>query len=256
MFDFVQGYPEKPTGNLIVYAHTRGYNPIDERGDVIVCNVVVSFVAPESNQFPIVTFPPASLKKESELDKLLELNPSCDVFRLEDFEIPSDQNPESYLRKRIKEFNAVVIEYVVMCSDYIGWEKTKKLPKNLPSLRQILSQKNTQSNTQSGIRYQSRSAEEISYIDQLEHYLEVQKTVNAERLWPHFRKIISIIESKYPYYDVGNFARVIRIRDGEQPFAKSNLQLANLYLHKFRAIYEEKYEEAAKIQKNIQQLEQ
>ncbi len=252
MFEFVRGSSDEPSGNLLVYAYARDCNPIVPEDELIVCNVIVSFATSESEQFPVVSFPPTSLRREEDLATIVSLNPNYDVFRLEDFELYQNRDPKAYIRMRIRKFNSVVSEYLEMCQNYARLKKKNfKAKQNLPFLQ------NNQAIQYSPVNRTSPSAlpEESTCLDQLEEFLKIYSTDSQGKMKPYFRKIISVMETKYPCYDVNNFARAVGLHTEEQKIAKSNLKLATLYLRKFRAIHEERYEEAANIQNNIKLLE-
>ena len=256
MLDFVRGNPKKPCGNLLLYAHTQGRNSITSDAKFIVCNVFVSFVSASEDHFPVVAFPPTIIEREEQLSMFLGLNPECDIIRLEDFDPPLHQEAKHYVRTRIKNFNLVVGQYVEMCRDYFHLRVKESHADEFSLLNyKILSK----SPGTPGI------LEESSYIDQLEQYVKVYETA-PHKIHIYFHKIIKTMEDKYPYYDLANFTRVIGLDakiditgkkswEEEGASEKYNPQLATLYLRKFRAIQEEKYEEAAKIQNHIRTME-
>ena len=257
MLDFVRGDPKTPCGNLILYAHTSGHNSITSNAKFIVCNVVVSFVSASEDHFPVVAFPPAILDEEEQLSALLHFNAECDVVRLEDFSPPAYQEAKHYVRARIKNFNVVVAQYVGMCREYFQMSCKEGDMGGLALLNY------KPSSRPSELPENGSMFEETSCLDQLEQYIKVYETV-PHKTHAHFRKIMKIMEHKYPYYDVANFARVLGASSKASAKEKKPLKktienpkfyLATLYLRKFRAIQEEKYEEAAKIQNRIRDLE-
>ena len=265
MFDFVRGDPKKPRGSLLLYAHTPGKNSITSDAKFIVCNVVVSFVSANDDHFPVVAFPPTILDSEQELSMLLHLNSECDVMRLEDFAPPLYQEAKHYVRTRIKSFNTVVGQYVEMCREHFQLRVKESCVGELSSLSHKFFTKFPNMSGMPEISEVPDACEESLYIDQLEQYIKVYETV-SRKTHLHFHKIMRIMEDKYPYYDLANFARAIgvesKINTKEKksqkeltPAKKSNPKLAMLYLRKFRAIEEEKYEEAAKIQNSIRTIE-
>ena len=253
MFDFVnfiKREPSRPSGNLIAFAYVGSYNPISEGSQIIACNVVVSRASGIDNYFPVIAFPPFAIENEDELLRLLELNPDSDITQLVDFSPPDDEKKlRMYLRKRIKDFDAVVGAYVKMCRDYFE-TSLEELRKKKQSLSLPWKNNATKNNV--------IESEEVSCIDQLEQYIKAYESVsNKEHVY--FHKIIKMMEDKYPRYDVSNFAHAIGLGINKKETPKKNnkksLKLATLYLSKFRAIHEEKYEEAAKIQNSIRLLE-
>ena len=261
MFDFVRGNPKKPCGNLLLYAHTKGHNSITSNAKFIVCNVVVSFISASDDHFPVVAFPPTILEKEEHLSALLSLNPEYDVVRLEDFAPPDCQEAKHYVRARIKNFNTVVGQYVGICREYFQTHLKENNLGDLALLSHKVSSKSSDKLENSGAFF----LEESSCIDQLEQYIKVYETV-PYKTHVHFHKMMRMMEDKYPYYDVRNFARLLEAniesssssnekKSAKRLLEKSKLHLATLYLRKFRAIQEEKYEEAAKLQSDIRIIE-
>lgn len=134
MLDFHRGNAHQPSGNLLVFCHVRGHNPVQPGGDLIVCNVVVSFVSARSNHFPVVIFPPTALESYGDLEELLELGDNYDLVQIEDFEIPPHQDEDEYVRERLDAFNRHVMDYVEMCREHIHSQIGDIIEPALPEL--------------------------------------------------------------------------------------------------------------------------
>lgn len=302
MLQFLRGDPLLPSGNLLAFVHVDGHNPVEPGCPIILCNIVVSFIIAEKDFFPAVVFPPVGLDSEQKLEQLAEINPHYDIIRLEDFCFPSEKEAENYLRMRIRQFNDMVMEYVEICHDYTNAHSflSKDLMGSIttPSdvfLNHLPTPFHQEQIAPLGDTNAPVPMEEQYCLEQLNACFELYKTAatKAKRTVPYFKRVISVIEKKYPHYDVDNFAKALglynlpiktkkvaakktskrktiptmqtkipqtptRINKKTRNTKKKNmgnLQLARLYLHKFQAIYDERYEDAAHIQDCIRGLE-
>lgn len=272
MLEFQRGNADHPTGNMLVYCHVRGHNPVQPGGDLIVCNVVVSYVSARSNHFPVVIFPPTSLPGYADLELLLELGENYDLVQLDDFEIPEGADEDAYVRERLDVFNRYVMEYVELCREHIQDELHRQSLTNPELAREISDQDSdsditagpgtTETETRGGSGANSAGArggrgdskndgikivrfqgDEASALDFLEAWV---KQPAVERPFDEFKKVIRFMKSNYPRYDIHNFERILD---------RTQTDLPRLYLEKFRAIYSEQYEQAAQIQSTIRRLE-
>ena len=257
MLDFQRGNASHPTGNLLVYCHVRGHNPVEPGGDLIVCNVVVSYVSAKSNHFPVVIFPPTALPGFEDLEQLLELGETYDLVQLEDFEIPEGGDEDAYVKERLDSFNRYVMEYVEMCREHIQDELHKReigaetssssgessAPRERESGRRTRSRRNS-AESRDGIKITRFRGDEASAIDFLEAWLEGE---GPEKKKPdELNRVIRYIKNNLPRYDIHNFERILDENQSELP---------RLYVRKFRAIFAEEYEQAAQIQSTIRRLE-
>ena len=234
MLEFLKGNPDSPSGNLIVFCDVIGKNPINPDGKIIVSNVVVSFISASSNSYPVVIFPPDSLETREELDLLISLNDSYDVIQLPDFELPDDQKESVYLKERMEQLNQCVVEYVEFCRQYIEGFMEEGVPtRELPA---PVSEK--------------EAPTEKSALDALQAFL-LQKDRRAplEEIEGQFKDAIHFLKINYPKYDVDKFAEVA-YKPGR--LAKN---LARLYLEKYKAVFDEQYETAARLKNRIARLE-
>ena len=225
MLNFVRGNAREPGGNLLVFCHVRGFNPVQPGGNIIVCNVVVSYASAGQKHFPVVVFPPSSLAGEQELEELFALNPHYDVVQIENFEIPSDSDENEYIKDRLDGFNRCVMEYVEVCRASIHGRVQRV-------------------RTEAG---QPLLADEKSSLDALEQLLESQDR-DGRRI--ELRRVLRHMEIHYPHYDVRNLERVVMSTGYEDPN-----DISRLYIKKFRAIEREAYEEAAHLHARIRSLD-
>ncbi len=234
MLEFIKGNLQSPTGNLIVFCNVNGFNPILPEGRYIVCHVVVSFVSAPANNFPVVVFPPASLIDGGDLQQVIDFHPYSDVVQLPDFELPGDVDEKEYMNKRLEEFNQSVIEYVELCRD--GIQKNMKAPGVKKDMGLI------------PLSYLRPLAEKIPPVDEKQSIDLLEKCIKNEEDTP-VQTIILHFEKNFPKYDIKNLERILGL-----PGSGAQL-LPALYIKKFRAIFEEKYEEAADLQSRIIILE-
>lgn len=267
MLEFERGSAENPTGNLLCYCTVEGINPVQPGGDIIVCNVVVSYVSARSNHFPVVIFPPAALPARADLDILLALGDNYDLVRMEDFIVPPDVDEDDYIRDRLESFNRYVMEYVELCRDCIqrdlraralefnidpDAEPTFEFPAEARSAEladDIQERRRASRGRRGAARPEESLTDEASAIDGLEDLVEnLSESPDDEQKRTEMRRLIRFMKVHYPRYDVHNFERIMKddARGGELP---------RLYVQKFRAIYDEAYEQAAQIQHQIQRLE-
>jgi len=231
MLQFVKGNSSAPSGNLIVFCNVVGLNPLQPDGKYIVCHVVVSFVSASQNNFPVVVFPPTSLMDSMELQKIIDLHPYSDVVQLPDFEIPSGHDEKEYMNDRLEQFNQGVIEYVEICRNSI--QDRMKEKGDAPRLITL--------QTQSLPRPAQPPRDEKSSLEMLEKVVKDESSMDMDTIISHF-------QTNYPKYDIQNLVKILELKN-------SPPLLSGLYLKKFRAIFEENYEEAANLQNRIHILE-
>ena len=246
------GNPASPTGNLLAYSRVEGFNPILADGEIIACNIIVSFASAQDAHFPVVVFPPVSMRKKENLDFLIEKNPGYDVIQLKDFEFPFSGDSDNYIQERLRKLNRLVFQYVGLCCDYISprSKATKRPFRKKPLDRQEKSQR-----IPLPCSADSSSVEqtESGYLDRLEDCLVENGETNEN--FPRVKKILQFMKKNYPCYDVHNFAKAIGLDSKTDDCTTVRLKLGNLYLKKFRAIYNEHYEEAAHLQTKIKDIE-
>ncbi|MCB1170770.1 MAG: hypothetical protein KDK25_10565 [Leptospiraceae bacterium] len=231
MLDFVKGDPKAPTGNMIAFCQVIGKNPLETEGTIIAIHVVVSNISARENSFPVVVFPPVSLKSESELSRVIAFQDRCDVVRLEDFQIPSEDQEQEYMNDRLEQFNDLVRDYVDLYQRY-----HEKLS---PGLKEDLKLLTGPSATPSEGKSESVDGEEAT----LKKLQDLLKTGAGPG---DFSPVIRHIEKNFPQYDIQNFEKSIH---------QDQTEIASLYIKKFFAIHEERYEAAALFQARIVQME-
>ncbi len=237
IFEFIRGNPKSPTGNLLLFAFTKGFTPLTPSSDevnneIIICNVMVSFLEQGKGQYPVIAFPPTTLPKINDIRLLLKLNQNYDVFQLQNFILPPEQDVKAYLRFRIRQFNQAVSEYINMCRDYIETtaSSVEFISTSSTSLNDIMEtneflsalsleytptfeegffhpeilQKNQFSPSDSRL-------EEIRCLKYLEKCVALHKKEANNYSYLYLQKIISFIEIKYQNYDVKNLARAIEL---------------------------------------------
>jgi hypothetical protein len=219
-----KGSRERPTGNLIIYCYVIGENPFQSGSEVIASNVVVSFLKINDN-FPVVTFPPISFVNMDELKKILINNEDLyDLARLPDFRMPEDKEMgNQYIQNRMEQYNHFVMKYVELCKNR---EKTPA-----PSLKlhgaddyiDVLRKLSTEFRTSTGI-------------------LKDTTQMKIENL-------ISEFSPKFPQFDLINYQKALFF-----PGQKGEV-LIRLYIQKYEAIQNEKYETASLLKKQINELE-
>ena len=245
MLELEEGNPEMPSGNLLAYSMVDGFNPIERGGKIIVCNVIISFIAARQNHFPVIIFAPISLKNRQELDEMIELKNDYDVYRLEDFSIPDGMKIEEYVKERVETFNEMVMQYLEMCR--ISIQSQSSISLREIDNENIMEEKREKEYTQDSY---SMDGEEKS-LNLLQKYVD-DRHLNSDRKVNNLRDLVQYFEDKYPKYDIRNLERVLLNRKESEGDIED---LSQLYLEKYRAIYAEKYEKAQIIQNRIKTVE-
>ena len=241
MLEFVRGNPESPTGNLIAYCNVHGDNPVEPEARYIACNVVVSFLGAEDRSFPVVIFPPVGVRDRSELKELLTRRKYYDIIRIEDYRLPPGHDENQYVKERLDAFNETVMEYVELCKDNIDARKEDRLLEmELDPGNSLSDEERTLNRLEATIQASSVNTEG-STEGSSARTMELPRSTSTE-----LTEILRYIRKTYPRYDVHNLERSLKL---------SNQRLNQLYLKKFRAIFHEKYEEAATLQHEIKNLE-
>jgi hypothetical protein len=219
-----KGSKTNPTGNLIVYCYVIGENPFQPGCEIIASNVVVSFLKINDN-FPVVTFPPISFPSIDELKKVIIPNESMyDMARLPDFRMPEDREAGNiYIQERMEQYNAFVMKYVELCKNK---ERNVMPDFNLAGVNDYLDELLK-------ISMQFRSSTGLARDT-------VQQRID---------KLIENFSVRYPQFDLENYKNALFYP------GKKGDELASLYLKKFQAINDEKYEAASIIKRKILDLE-
>ncbi len=252
MLEFLKGNAEEPTGNLIVYCYVNGRNPFHPGGKIILSNVVVSFLSARTNMFPVVVFPPVSLMTDEDLDQVLEINEFSDVIQLYDFEMPDGEDPgQNYVNERMTHFNQIVMEYVEFCRGYISSRVRDDFMAESRELDAEFALEAPREEPATATALSTLPDEEKNALENLERLMGSSGPRGEEELKAdhHFRSVVRLIEARYPKYDIRNFLRGLKVPQS------ADAGLHSLYMKKFWAIYEENYEQAARIQSKINRLE-
>jgi hypothetical protein len=223
---FEKGSTQNPTGNLILYCHVNGENPVQPGGRIIASNVVVSFLKLGDN-YPVVTFPPVALPTMEDLKAIMNVNlDAYDIVRLPDFELPEEKEAQNrYIQDQMERFNQVVMRYVELCK---GREKNphKDIDENIHGVEAYLE---ALADLSMELRKSSGLAREATQ-------LKVDRLVNN-------------FSSSHPQYDVENFRKALDLPGNQGD------ELIGLYLKKFTAISSENYEDASQFKKKIEEIE-
>ncbi|MCB1172008.1 MAG: hypothetical protein KDK39_00510 [Leptospiraceae bacterium] len=229
MLEFVRGNPQNPSGNLIAWCKVIGVNPIESDARFIACNIVVSLLDAREQNFPVVVFPPIAVGNRYELKNIFSTRREYDIVRIDDYEQPGSIPESKYIEDRLEDLNRQVVEYVELCRE--AFENRE------PWARMDVAR---------GVR----SSEVPQNISDEEHTLiKLERSLadNPKPLFVHeLPRILQYMQTRYPQYDAGNMLKVIEKNDGD---------LARLYLLKFKAIFNEEYEQAARLHSQIKNRE-
>ncbi|MBX7057812.1 MAG: hypothetical protein K1X75_07065 [Leptospirales bacterium] len=230
MLQFESGNPEKPSGNLLVYCEVRGENPIEPEDGVLACHIAVSFVGAQESNFPVVIFPPISAADLSELETLAARDDRLDIVRTEDYIAPAEEEREDYMRRRMEQLNELVLAYVELCRKRFaaGAPPSGRRLRALPS-------------PPSAPEPQTPNSESRLFEEMEQALSGSGDSASRDRLDSLLRHAMQ----RFPQFDTGNLLRDLKA---------GGLDLARLYLKKFRAIQAERYEEAASLQSDIQKF--
>lgn len=242
MLEFVRGDIEKPAGNLIAYCRVIGKNPLQVEGDFLAIHVVVSTLSASQNSFPVVVFPPVAFETEQDLADALSSRPGCDILRLDDFQIPDGVAEQQYVNERLEDFNGLVRKYVEMMQ--------KSFDQNPPVMDRSLSAKQLFPDEPSlpaiGYTASSNKPEKIIEKEGPELLADLDQLVKNRADLIAFEPVLSAVREKHPEFDIEQFPAMIQ---------NNRFHLLDLYVRKFFAISEERYETAADLQNQIITIE-
>lgn len=217
-----KGMENYPTGNLVLYCYVRGENPFEADHEIIASNVVVSFIKMGDN-FPVVTFPPISYKTIEDLKKvILESGDTHDVAKLPVFELPFNKDEaEKYVQYRMEQYNTAVMRYVDLC-------RNKEKPE---------------------IKFTGeKDIDYLMALTNLSYKFRNSKGLGKEAIKTEVDELLQSFSIRYPQYDTENY-RLALLYPGEK-----GEELTSLYLKKFNAISQEKYEEASTYKQKIDSI--
>lgn len=225
---------------MLVYCRVKGKNPIHPAARVIVTNVVVSFVSAASNSFPVVIFPPGPIFSKKELQQLIGLNDSYDVIKIHTFEFPPEKKEENYIKERIEHLNKCVMEYVELCQQHLEGRLEKRINARLlldPGITTIEEEKTV--------------VDEKSALDFLDVWASAEVNEKKGKHERHQNQLVNVIQylkKNSPQYDVEKFEKAIDLQGSDN-------KLIQLYIQKYKAVFDERYETAAEIKDQIDRLE-
>lgn len=238
MLEFIRGLQQQPSGNLIAYCRVIGKNPLQVDGDFIAIHVVVSTLSAAQSSFPVVVFPPVAYETAQELADALSARKHCDIIRLEDFQIPQSKSDQDYINERLEDFNGIVRQYVEMMQQ--GFDKNPPVP--------------DQSLTSAGLFPEGLSESALPVIratataekEGPDLLNDLDNLVKQRADLPDFEPVLMAVRENHPEYDIDSFPNMIRL---------NRFHLLDLYVKKFFAISEERYETAADLQNQISVIE-
>lgn len=220
-----RGNPSSPAGTLIAFAEVDGHNPISADARYLAVHIVVSSLAALRSHYPVVVFPPAAYRDRNQLDRMIDFSGRCDVLQLPVFCVPAGMSDEEYIQKRMDDLNQIVEDYVdlvqksfAVLAQEQGWQIVP-LELDFDDLDEDL--------------------DLGSSLSRLERLIE------RKAAYESYSPVIHYIKSHHPELDVWNFEQLVR---------NARLDVAALYVQKFRAIAEERYEAAAFFQTRIEDM--
>jgi vacuolar-type H+-ATPase subunit I/STV1 len=225
MQPFVRGNQNAPSGILVAFAEVCGKNPIDPEGTILAVHICVSALSAHMSHYPVVVFPPTSFRDRSQLEQVLDFMGDVDVIQLDPFQLPDESEEEDYFQHRMDELNRIVQEYV-----------------------DLFQKRYTSMAAEQGIEFVSfdpdvdLSEEEDRPLDLRSSLNELEKLLQRKADIDQYTPVIRYIRSHHPELDVWNFEQLVR---------NSKHEIAELYVKKFLAIAEERYEAAAFYQNRI-----
>lgn len=268
---YIKGNSKSPTGTLIAFSEVKGMNPIDPNAKVLAVQVVVSPLSAHHYNYPVVVFPVSAFSDKEHFMKIVNFIGNCDVIQLPDFQIPKNQSEEEYLKERMQILNEIIQEYVDNYQKKYAnaiHEQDLAIFDYLLDIEEIPISKKNYSNSkmkrkktvekQTDIKSTLKEMENllISYTSSSET-IKSKKGVSVEDISKKrgrrkklkiedFTPYITFIKKYHPELDIFNFEKAVE---------NNNYNLANLYLKKYYAILDERYETAQFFQNRINQLE-
>jgi vacuolar-type H+-ATPase subunit I/STV1 len=266
---YIKGDPKSPSGSLIAFSEVKGYNPFEPDAKILAVHIVVSPLSAHSYNYPVVVFPVSAFNNKKQFFKIVDFLGNCDVIQLEDFNLPEDEDQDEYIKKRMKMLNEVVQDYVdayqrkyassiqeqdLAIFDYLlDFEQLTLPPKS--NLNPKIKKKKKKEN-QLNLENSLKGLEEL--LNQVENptaseksnknsNIKTAKKIKAKTIQINeFKPYITFIKKYHPEIDIINF---------EKALEKNDVKLANLYLQKYYAIVDERYETAQYFQNRINELE-
>lgn len=217
--NFEYGNEKMPRGNCFLYCAVLNDKFYFQSTNWIASNVFVSFLA-INEKLPVVAFPPIPIENPAQLFQIAKVK-NLDIIRITDFAPPSGIiEAKKYFQSKVNAFNEIVMDYVDLCgSQNIIVDESWDEQDDLMRLSNI----------------------EKRFIQSLP--LKDQSSLESV-LGPYYNDKL-IHDNRF---DFQNLWAVYLEIEPEQA------GLVHLFFEKFRAVYEEKYEKAGKIQTKINNL--
>ena len=223
---FVKGNKNQPSGNLLIFCHVIGQNPIAQDARIIAANIFVSFLTKDDN-LPAITFPPVAFKDEVEFNAFASRHPEYDVVQIDTFQFPPDpEKAQEYVNERLQKVNDLVKEYVEFCGAFLLNQPVEAEPEELTDV-----------------------LEKIRYIEQVaEEAIDEPEKLQEKNRYETFLKFFDLFVKVHPQYPIHNRVNYMHRKDDE------SRKLVSLFIQQSKAIYFEDYEEAKNLQNEIADL--
>ncbi len=221
---FEVGNPQRPKGNAIFYYYIKGKNPFFPGYKIIASNVMISLL-PSGSDAQIASFPPVGIDDYETLREIVDRE-GTDLIKLPDFVFPDSKSMQSvYLKKRVNEFNDMVNAYFQ--------------------------------------RYKTRDVTRSNDLDEYQHInyfgklaLEVRSMVDSKMNMPlikryerQLRTMLKNITTRPYRQELSKLLDLLTIEN------KDATDIIDKSIRKCVAIYKEEYEEAARLNDEIEKLE-
>ncbi len=265
---YIKGNSKSPTGILVAFSEVKGENPIEPNAKILAVQVVVSPLSAHQYNYPVVVFPVSAFSDKNHFFKIIDFIGNCDVIQLPDFQIPKNQSDEEYLKERMKMLNEIIQDYVdhyqrkyantineqdLAIFDYLLEIGEVNVSKTTSNSSKIKRKKIIEKQVDAKSTLKEIEDLLISYNDEnlrkkdSRTLKESKKRGRRKKLkLEDFSPYITFIKKYHPEFDIVNFEKAVQ---------KNDYNLANLYVKKYFAILEERYETAQYFQNRINQLE-
>lgn len=228
---FEYGSESAPKGNCFLYSAVINDKHYFPEASWVAANVYVSSL-PMKDKLPVVAFPPVGISSPDQIFRIAQ-DRDMDVIRVADFEPPEDsQEAKKYFQSRVQEFNEVVMHYEELCNQVMNIE-------------------------QEGIQLQSNQGQGWRTKDNMEKLEELEDRFLVAVNNPQEEdQDIETILGPYLHdpllqdqrFDFQNLRAIFSELD------ENRERIISLFFKKFKAIYQENYEQASHIQETIDSL--
>jgi hypothetical protein len=227
---FEYGSESAPKGNCFLYCAVINDKHYFPEASWIASNIYVSSL-PMKDKLPVVAFPPVGVGSPEQVFRIAQ-DRDMDVIRVEDFAPPEDADgAKKYFQSRVQEFNEIVMHYVELCNQVMNLE-------------------------QGGVQLQSGGGPQgLSGKDNMEKFKELEDRFLEAVREPEKQDLETILGPyvhdpllKDQRFDFQNLRAVFPELD------ENRERVVSLFFKKFKAIYQENYEQAGRIQETIDSL--